>query len=267
MTACAAVVTCVLNEAGAKPATRSPTARSSTPGPTAWTMPAHSSPKVGPANPSISASSGNSPIAHITSRKLRPAAWTSIATSPGPGERGTIVCHPSASSPLCCAVVNAAMSVGAAQRGGRPRRSRSTKRPLGVQTISVSAVSAASSAAIFSARASGLIPGGRSISRSLSRWISLTSTRPKPHNAAPTSPASALSPACCAPLVTSHSGMCRSAAAAATRATKAISCVACATASALSSTRMTAISRPFSASESSLAAIEAKAVASASLMS
>src|SRR6516164_4173036 len=74
ITACAAVVTHVLSDAGASPATRSPTARFVTSSPTARMIPAHSRPKVGPAKPSISASSGSSPIAHIMSRKLSPAA-------------------------------------------------------------------------------------------------------------------------------------------------------------------------------------------------
>jgi hypothetical protein len=74
VSASAIVTTRVLSEAGAKPMTRSPTAQPSTSGAIEPITPAHSSPKVGPANPSISASSGSSPIAHIMSRKLSPAA-------------------------------------------------------------------------------------------------------------------------------------------------------------------------------------------------
>ena len=160
--------------------TRSPTATFSTPGPTARTMPAHSSPKVGPAKPSISASSGSSPIAHIMSRKLRPAACTSIATSPFPRSRCAIGFQLSASSPPGRSLLSPSRSPGSAQRGGRPRRRRSTCRPVGVQTISVSGVAAPISRSSRSAISVPPSPGGMSTSFSDSRGISLTSVRRKP---------------------------------------------------------------------------------------
>ncbi len=64
------------NAASTMPMTRSPTARSSTPGPTSSTTPA-------PSRPMIPASPGYMPSTFITSRKLTPAARIAIRTSPG----------------------------------------------------------------------------------------------------------------------------------------------------------------------------------------
>ena len=102
-------------------------------------MPAHSSPNVGPAKPSIRASSGSSPIAHIMSRKLSPAACTSISTWPGLDGWGARTPNPARRAPRYGRSLRSHVD-GLAQRGGRPgageahgaravsRRSRS--RPL-----------------------------------------------------------------------------------------------------------------------------------------
>ena len=190
-------------------------------------MPAHSSPKVGPANPSISASSGSSPIAHIMSRKLSPAACTSTSTWPGPTGRGAPTSHPRESRPPGWRLPSVRTSEGSANRGGRPRRTRSTCRPSGVQTISSSVLEADSSAAICRARSFAARVAGRSTRRSESRGISLASTRAKLHIAPPTRPdASPISDDCWASQVMTQSSERRSAACVATRANAAICCEA-----------------------------------------
>ena len=80
-TASSRVTISLAKQAGAKASTASPCLNLVTLEPTSVTMPAASKPIVGPEKPFSSASSGRSPIAHITSRKLSAVARTDTRTS------------------------------------------------------------------------------------------------------------------------------------------------------------------------------------------
>lgn len=83
----AEVVTCDARAPAAIPSTGSPGAKPSTPSPQATTVPAQSMPSSPrPKVPSV-ARGESRPMASITSRKFKLAAWTSISISPGPGGR------------------------------------------------------------------------------------------------------------------------------------------------------------------------------------
>ncbi len=221
------VTALVLSAAGANAMTRSPTATSSTAAPIERTIPAHSRPKAAPAKPSISASSGSNPNAHIRSRKLTPAARTSISTSFRPIGFGLRTSQSSDSSPPGWLAAKPSAAGPAARCGGRPRRTRGTCRPIGVRTISLSAPSAAISRAICRTRSAGGTPLAKSSRRSESRGISLIKTRAKPQRAPPIA-ARSISPGavCCASQVTTQSVACRCAASEATRASTASCCAA-----------------------------------------
>ncbi len=93
-TEAARVNTWLEKQAGAKATTSSPTAISLTRVPTRVTRPASSRPREAPEKPFSTASSESSPMAYMTSRKLRPTAAGRISTSSSAGGRGTRGCQP-----------------------------------------------------------------------------------------------------------------------------------------------------------------------------
>ncbi len=138
------------------------------------------------------------------------------------------------------------------------------------------ALAAASSRASARPRSVPSAVGGKSTSRSDRSGVSLISTRAKPQTAAPTTPtgigvppsAKSLGAACCAPVVTIHSGIRLRAAAAASDGNSAIKRAACSVGSSPSSATSTAISPTAAVSfeaSSGAAASSANAAGSISL--
>ena len=170
----------VAKAAGAKPKTAAPACRP-TPGPASSTTPAHSMPRLGPAKPSISMSSGNNPCAHITSRKLRPVAVTRSRTSPGPGfGKVSAALQPRLANCPGWPMANCAGKPGAG--AGKPGRISGAKRPPAARLIS--GASPAHSARINGAASSGGRSGAMVSRRGLSPGISFAKTRPSPISAA-----------------------------------------------------------------------------------
>ena len=183
VTASAIVTTRVLNEAGANPMTRSPTANPSTPAPIERTMPAHSSPKVGPAKPSISASSGQQSHRphHVAKVEARGVHLDFDLAGPD-GLRRPRPPNPSASSPPGWRLPNVSSS------DGRPTRRKTAAQPKHMTPFRrpddlVSGCGAAISAAICRARSPAGLPG-KVEQADRKPGISLVSTRAKLHSAA-----------------------------------------------------------------------------------
>ena len=179
------VTTWVASAAGATAATRSFGRRSSTPSPTAVTMPAHSRPSDGPLKPPSSASSGSSPCAHITSRKFSADAWTSIATSPGPGGAGSAALHPS--EPIRPGRATSSRRGPLTSGGaGSPARSRGTSRPPLRHSTSGSWSGSVSSRRMWLAASASGKAESRAMVRQSSPAISFAATRRSPVRAADT---------------------------------------------------------------------------------
>ena len=138
-------------------------------------------PRLGPAKPSISMSSGNSPCAHITSRKLRPVAVTRSRTSPGPGfGRVSAALQPRLANCPGWPMANCAGKPGAG--AGKPGRISGAKRPPAARLIS--GASPAHSTRINGAASSGDRSGAMVSRRGRSPGISFAKTRPSPISAA-----------------------------------------------------------------------------------
>ena len=137
------------------------------------------------------------------------------------------ISHPRESRPPGWRLPSVRRSEGSANRGGRPRRTRSTWRPSGDQTISSTVLDADNSVAICRARSFAARAAGKSSRRSESRGISLASTRAKLQIAPQTRPdVSPVSDDCWASEVMTQSSERRSAAWVASRARAAICCEA-----------------------------------------
>ena len=109
------------------PKTRSPGASPSTLAPMLSTTPANSKPSASPAS-SLSASLGNSPVAAITSRKLRPAAATRTRTSFVLGVAASHSCQESVSMPCGRCGFSAKLAQLGKREAGRVRSTMSSGR-------------------------------------------------------------------------------------------------------------------------------------------
>ena len=145
-------------------------------------IPANSSPRVGPAKPFSTASSGKSPMVNITSRKLSPVAMTRASISPLPRDRAVFACQTRLLSLPGTAKSRRQCSPAAADAAsaGRSSPSRSVYRLCPVSRISSAPSGSRSSLSRRSARVGPSSRTGTSSKVQFRSAYSLMMTRPSP---------------------------------------------------------------------------------------